>query len=83
MLRLSVAKSNQVLFICAQAFESHVERTIPFGSYLHHSKTLVPLMMNIYTNVLDEESKGSAKRPCKGHNLNPQQIETLYTLDKL
>jgi hypothetical protein len=53
------------------------------GSYLHHAKTLTPLMMNIFTYVLAEESKGRAEGPCKGHNLTPQQIKAFNTLDKL
>lgn len=40
-------------------------------------------MMNIYTYILGEESRGNVERPCNEHDLTPQQIETLYTLDKL
>jgi hypothetical protein len=40
-------------------------------------------MMNIFTYVLVEESKGNVEGPYKGHYLTPQQIETLDTLDKL
>jgi hypothetical protein len=53
------------------------------GFYLHHVKTLAPLMMNIFIYALDGESKGSAKRPYKGHNLTFQQIEAFNTLDNL